>query len=75
VRLPGWSGPEVVRRLRERQPGLPAVLASGYLGEEVEAVSLHDAQDVAFLTKPFTPQQLAQALELAVARAPRSTLA
>ena len=35
VVMPGTDGPTLVRRLRERWPGLPAVLVSGYVEEAV----------------------------------------
>ncbi|MGH7117396.1 MAG: hybrid sensor histidine kinase/response regulator [Acetobacteraceae bacterium] len=64
--MPGTDGPTLVRRLRERWPGLPAVLVSGYV-EEAARKDL-EAEDIAFLPKPYT---LASLLEAAAAAAER----
>jgi len=62
VRMPGRSGVEVLGELRQRRPGLPVVLTTGYDGGHLEGVS-----GVPVLPKPFhSPallQVLAQALE------------
>jgi len=62
VVMPGMDGPALARRLRQRWPGLPAVLVSGYVEEAVRK-SL-EAEDMAFLPKPYT---LANLLEAAAA--------
>ena len=56
--MPGLNGGETARRLRERQPGLPVVLMSGYadLGE------LSGAWQGPVLHKPFSVQALGEAL-------------
>lgn len=55
VIMPRMGGPELVRRLRERLPGLRALLMSGYTAEAVPDIG---QLDVAFLGKPFTPDEL-----------------
>ncbi len=70
VVMPGMSGPELTSRLRERWPGLPVLLMSGYLGDVLERH--HLAADVALLEKPFTPSRLLDALARALAQSPRS---
>jgi DNA-binding response OmpR family regulator len=54
--LPGMSGEELLRRLRERNPQLRAIIASGYLYQPRSA-------GVEFLQKPFLPKILADAIE------------
>lgn len=59
VDLPGFSGEEVLRRLRQRQPTrhLKVVMFSGAAsGDELSRIMLAGADD--FLTKPFSVVQL-----------------
>jgi len=66
VTMPDIDGAEVVRRLRAAGSNIPVVLSSGYM-----AVSAENALDrsmiQAFLPKPFTPTDLVEALERALA--------
>jgi signal transduction histidine kinase len=55
----GVSGLELVRRLRAEAPGLPAVVLSGYSADLVRG-GVPD--DVAFLSKPCDPAELARTL-------------
>jgi two-component system cell cycle sensor histidine kinase/response regulator CckA len=55
VVMPGMSGAALVRRLRERVPGLPAIFMSGYTDRPNEIPS----SDV-FLQKPFSRAALLQ---------------
>jgi PAS domain S-box-containing protein len=59
VVMPGLSGPEVARRLRESRPGLPVLFMSGYADATVDR---HGGLDpsMPFLPKPFTPSRLVQ---------------
>ncbi len=57
VVMPGMDGPALVRAVRERHPGLPAILASGYAEETVHADLAAD--DILFLSKPYTLKVLA----------------
>jgi two-component system response regulator FixJ len=57
VRLPGMSGLELVRRLREKGQRVPAILITGHL----EALSEPQAEAdgiLAILHKPFTAEEL-----------------
>jgi DNA-binding NtrC family response regulator len=54
--LPGMDGEELLSRLRERNPELRAIIASGYPYEPRTA-------GVEFLQKPFLPKILADAIE------------
>ena len=49
--LPGMNGEELIVKLREFAPGLPAILSSGYAHETHLA-------GVRFLQKPFLPNAL-----------------
>ncbi len=72
VLLPGLSGPEALRLLREQRPGLRAVLMSGYADREVVAEEVLDP-DTEFLAKPFTPAMLAAKVREALDRQPSVT--
>ncbi|AWK87491.1 hybrid sensor histidine kinase/response regulator [Azospirillum thermophilum] len=52
----GVSGIDLVRRIRERWPRIPVLLASGYSPESLATMG---ADTAAVLAKPFTPDQLA----------------
>jgi len=65
--LPGAvNGPRIVEGLRALEPRLPAIVMSGY-AEDAEGRVGHLRRDVVFLPKPFTRDQLADAIGLAVA--------
>ena len=65
VVLPRGSGPELARRLRERQPRLPVLFVSGYAPEQVAERALPGAEGQA-LAKPFLPMQLLAAVRAAL---------
>jgi len=54
VVMPEMGGIELCAVLRERRPGLPVLLMSGYPASQAGA----PAPEVPFLTKPFTPADL-----------------
>jgi len=62
--MPGLDGTEVAHRIRSQAPNTPIVLTSG-LGKDNNLDS--DAVD-AFLSKPFTPDQVMRALTEAINR-------
>ena len=62
-RLDGWG---LLTALRQLDPSLPVILASGYDKTQVLA-GTHPDQPQAFLSKPFTHQQLRDALGQALA--------
>ena len=68
VVMPGMSGIDLARLLRERHPGLPVVLASGYS----EVLAQEGLRRNSLLQKPYTVQQLARALARVVSTAPQS---
>ena len=61
-RMPGMSGTELLARLHERHPGLPALIVTAY-GAEIEA-----APGVRVLSKPLPSQELVDAVALALRR-------
>jgi CheY-like chemotaxis protein len=59
VIMPGMRGPELARAFQARCPGRPVLLMSGYTdGATEEGDGVADA----FITKPLTPEKLAQAV-------------
>jgi signal transduction histidine kinase/ActR/RegA family two-component response regulator len=63
VRMPRLGGPDLCARLRAERPGLATVLVTGHAGDAVARGVAHDA---AVLHKPFTPRELADALQSAL---------
>ena len=59
VVMPSMDGPTMARRVRERYPDLPILFMSGYAEEQLRRSI--DLANVAFLPKPFSVQQLAEA--------------
>ena len=59
VVMPTMDGPTMVRHAREKYPDLPIIFMSGYAEEQLRKSIDIDA--VAFLPKPFSVQQLAEA--------------
>jgi CheY-like chemotaxis protein len=66
--MPDLSGAETLRQLRERRPGLPVAVASGY-GRALALERLGPHEAVAFVAKPYDPQALADAVREALALA------
>ena len=59
--LPDGRGDDLVREIRSIYPSLPIVIASGRDDRDVETL-LKDVQGIAFVRKPYTPDQLGLAL-------------
>jgi len=55
--MPGLGGHEVVRRVRQLRPGLPAVLVSGFADRELPA-DVRASGPTTLLPKPFRLEQL-----------------
>ncbi len=55
--MPGLSGKETLRRLKEIDPGVQVLLSSGYTKEEVAGL-VADVSGAGFLQKPYTALQL-----------------
>ena len=65
IRMPGMSGIEVARRIRETRPWLPVVIVTGYATEanEMEAIDMGAA---GFLRKPLSPEVIEGSVERAM---------
>lgn len=64
-KLPDLSGEDLLARLRERQPALPAVVMSGY-GQDVMDTPAGPARTL-FLSKPFSRDSLREKVKAALA--------
>ena len=62
VKMPVHDGMYLMRKVREKRPGIPIIVMSGYATSETikEAEGLGAA---IFLPKPFTPDELADTLK------------
>ena len=61
VVMPGMDGPALVRALRVRFPGMPAILASGYAEETVRQDMMRDQSR--FIAKPYSMRDLSALME------------
>jgi two-component system, cell cycle sensor histidine kinase and response regulator CckA len=59
VVMPEMDGPTMVREARKTRPELPILFMSGYAEEQLR--NSIDIDNVAFLPKPFSVQELAEA--------------
>jgi PAS domain S-box-containing protein len=59
--MPGIQGDELVDRLRDTRPGLPAVVISGFTGDSFDTVTLFQ-----LLQKPFDAETLLRAVREAI---------
>jgi len=55
VGLPKVSGWDALQNMRQRDPNIPIILASGYLGAEADERSL-EAGASAYISKPYVPE-------------------
>ncbi|MEQ8587396.1 MAG: response regulator [Thalassobaculaceae bacterium] len=67
VMMPGIDGPTLIREVRKDRPTLSVVCISGY-SEDALRQRIADTESVAFLPKPFSLKQLAQAVKHATQR-------
>lgn len=64
VMMPVMDGPTMARALRAKRPMLPVLFMSGYAEEQLrQSINI---DDVAFLPKPFSVAQLAEAVSAAL---------
>ncbi|MFO0682067.1 MAG: PAS domain S-box protein [Sandaracinus sp.] len=61
VMMPGMSGPELLAKLRERQPSLPAIVVSGHTDIDLERI-----EGAIRLPKPYTIELLAESVRQAL---------
>lgn len=66
VRMPGMSGMELQQRLSEQGIDIPVIIITGH-GEVAMAVQAIKCGAVDFFTKPFSPQELLQRVQQAIA--------
>jgi two-component system cell cycle sensor histidine kinase/response regulator CckA len=64
VVMPLMDGPTMVREARKTRPDLPILFMSGYAEEQLRKSI--DIANVAFLPKPFSVQELAEAVRKAL---------
>jgi DNA-binding response OmpR family regulator len=64
LNLPGMSGEEVLREVRDRIPPIPVIVVTAEEAEERRVLSLGA---VAYLRKPFGPEQLLSCVASALA--------
>ena len=70
VMMPAMDGPTMVEHARKRFPDLPILFMSGYAEEQLrKSINL---DNVSFLAKPFSVQQLAEAARDALAKHARA---
>jgi DNA-binding NtrC family response regulator len=61
VKMPVHDGMYLMRQVKEKKPGIPIIVMSGYPTRE----TISNAEDLGaatFLPKPFTPDELAETL-------------
>ena len=54
VNMPGITGPELARLVRERRPNIRVLYMSGWAADEIKNLD----PDAVFLQKPFSPSEL-----------------
>lgn len=63
VIMPGsYSGPEMVAKIRELQPNVPVIFASGYAEQALKSRKSLD-ENTRFLAKPYDPDELVELIE------------
>jgi len=67
LNMPGMRGEELAERVLDSNEAIHLIVASGY-PEELSGVQALDEKRVAFLHKPFTPDELAEAVSTRVGR-------
>lgn len=65
VRMPGITGDELLRAVRERRAEAPVIVITAF-GSVEQAVEMVKAGAFEYLTKPFDPPELLQAIEQAL---------
>lgn len=70
VKMPIHNGMYLMRQVKEKRPGIPIIVMSGYATSE----TIREAEDLGaatFLPKPFTPDELADTLKTVLAKGKR----
>jgi CheY-like chemotaxis protein len=63
IRLPGMSGMELIRKIRNRQPYIHVILISGMIMDEALRKQREEIKPDAFLPKPIQPQTFLDAVD------------
>ena len=69
VKMPEYDGFHLLGHVRERWPRLPVVVMSGFPTGEIVSASLAGGA-CSFVPKPFTPEELLQAVRRAIRPSP-----
>jgi PAS domain S-box-containing protein len=72
VILPGMNGKEVAERLKRLRPDVKVLFMSGYTADVIAHRGVLD-RNVAFLRKPFSPEELAAKVRDVLSHSPEST--
>ncbi|EFK12343.1 response regulator receiver domain protein [delta proteobacterium NaphS2] len=69
IKLPDMDGMEILKIAKDRRPEMPVIIMTGYstLSSAVQATKLGAA---VYLSKPFTEDELLEAVEEAFSKAP-----
>jgi len=67
IRMPGMSGVDLFRQLRQLRPGMPVLLMTGFTAEEVIRDALREGVHMV-VAKPFDVERLGRQLRRAVDR-------
>lgn len=70
VKMPVHNGMYLMRQVKEKRPGIPIIVMSGYATSE----TIKEAEDLGaatFLPKPFTPDELADTIKTVLANTRR----
>jgi FixJ family two-component response regulator len=70
MRMPGMHGLELQSQIKRDYPGLPIIMISGHRSEQTRLRALSEGAS-AFLYKPLEPDDLFQALSLALLNSDR----
>ncbi len=70
--MPGSSGLELIRSIREKSIALPVIMMTGYANKELVVDALHHRCD-AFIEKPFTLDHLVKTIEKVAADTARKS--
>lgn len=65
LKMPGMSGMEVLKAIKEIQPDLPVIFITGYSSVD-SAVEVMKLGAVDYIAKPFTPEEMLSTVKLAL---------
>ena len=67
IKMPGKDGMTLMRQVKDKWPEIPVIIMSGYVtNETMREVAKTDA--ATFLAKPFTPEELLQAVQQVITK-------